>query len=99
MLQPLLDYVSQKNSVELLGPGDANHRAATVSLVCNAPAREVATRLASQGIMAGCGHFYGKRLLAAMGKDADHGVLRLSFIHTATRAEVDLAIQALDTVL
>lgn len=99
LLQPLLDYVKSKHSLSLLGPDQATQRAATVTVVAEQPAQVLATRLAKQGVMVGCGHFYGRRLLEAMNQDATHGALRISFVHYTTKAEVDQAIAALDQVL
>ena len=99
LLQPLLDHVSLKNSAQLLGPDDANRRVATVTLVTKQPALEMATKLADKGIMAGCGHFYGRRALEAMGHDPEHGALRISFVHYAQKADIDQAIKALEEVL
>ena len=59
----------------------------------------LARDLAAHRIMAGGDHFYAKRLVEAMGIDADHGVLRLSFLHYTSPAEVDQLIKALDQVL
>jgi selenocysteine lyase/cysteine desulfurase len=49
--------------------------------------------------MAGGGHFYARRLVEAVGVDAEHGVLRLSFLHYTAPEEVARAIDALDAVL
>jgi selenocysteine lyase/cysteine desulfurase len=49
--------------------------------------------------MAGGGDFYGVRPLGALGVDLEKGVLRLSFVHYTTKAEVDHLIGALDRVL
>jgi selenocysteine lyase/cysteine desulfurase len=49
--------------------------------------------------MAGGGDFYAVRALQAMGVDAEKGVLRLSFVHYTSKAEVDRLIEALDHVL
>jgi len=49
--------------------------------------------------MAGGGDFYAVRALTAQGADPDHGVLRLSFVHYTTEAEVEHLIRALDQVL
>ena len=49
--------------------------------------------------MAGGGDFYAGRALNAMGVDTDKGVLRLSFTHYTTEAEVDQLLGALDTVM
>jgi selenocysteine lyase/cysteine desulfurase len=99
LLQPLLDYLSARNDLRLLGPRQAEARAPTVAVEAGRPGVELAERLAPHGIMAGGGDFYAVRPLRAMGVDADKGVLRLSFVHYTSRAEVDRLIEALDHVL
>ncbi|SFS11520.1 aminotransferase class V-fold PLP-dependent enzyme [Yoonia litorea] len=99
VLQPLLDYVSAKNSVRLIGPSDADRRAPTVALAVEENAERLAAKLAPYGIMAGGGDFYAQRPLEAMGVDLDKGVLRLSFVHYTQAAEVDALMEALDQVL
>jgi len=99
LLQPLLDYLSEKSSVRLLGPSNAAKKAATVAVALKANPVGVATELAQHGIMAGGGNFYAVRCLEAQGIDPDHGVLRLSFVHYTNKAEVDKLITALDKVL
>lgn len=99
LLQLLLDAVAARNSVRLLGPVEAEGRAPTVALALAHPGEEVAARLAAHGIMAGGGDFYAGRALDAMGVAADKGVLRLSFTHYTSRAEIDQLRVALDDVL
>lgn len=99
LLQPLLDAVKARNSVRLIGPPQAQGRAPTVALALNRPGAEVAAELAKHGIMAGGGDFYAGRALTAMGVDAARGVLRLSFTHYTSKAEVDQLLGALDAVL
>ena len=99
VLQPLLDYVSARNSVRLIGPADARRRAPTVAMALEADAEDVAAKLAPHGIMAGGGDFYAQRPLSAMGVDLSKGVLRVSFVHYTTKAEVDALMGALDQVL
>jgi selenocysteine lyase/cysteine desulfurase len=86
--------------VRLLGPADSEQRAATVAFVplLRAPA-DLVPALAEHGIMAGAGHFYAVRLLEAMGVDPNRGVLRLSFVHYTSAADVTRAIEALDALL
>lgn len=97
LLQPLLDYAAAKNSVRLLGPRKAEGRAPTVALAVDGKTgTALAAQLARSGIMAGGGDFYAQRPLRAMGVDPDSGVLRLSFVHYATQAELDRLIDALD---
>lgn len=100
LLQPLLDHVSNKNSVRLLGPDRAENRAPTVALDLGRAAEPVAAELAGHGIMAGGGgDFYAVRALKAHGIDPDKGVLRLSFIHYTHADEVERLVDALDVVL
>jgi len=99
LLQPLLDYLSSKSSVRLLGPTNAAFKAATVAVALKANPMGVATELAHHGIMAGGGNFYAVRCLEAQGIDPDHGVLRLSFVHYTNKAEMDKLMTALDKVL
>ena len=99
LLQPLLDAVSSRNDIRLLGPSRAEDRAPTVALDLGRPAAPVAEQLAKHGINCGGGDFYAVRPLRAMGVDPAQGVLRLSFVHYTTEAEVTRAIEALDAVL
>jgi selenocysteine lyase/cysteine desulfurase len=99
LLQPLLDYLSEKNSVRLLGPTRAEIKAPTVAIVGQRPGAELSAELATMGIMSGDGHFYGLRCMQAQGVNIEHGALRLSFVHYTTKDEVDKLLEALDTVL
>ena len=99
LLQPLLDYVSAKNSVRLIGPSNAAGRAPTVALELAQAGESVAAELAAHGVMAGGGDFYAVRALKAMGVDPEKGVLRLSFVHYTSEAEVQQLMEALDRVL
>jgi cysteine desulfurase family protein (TIGR01976 family) len=100
LLPRLLDFLSSRPDVRLLGPAQAARRAATVSFVPRAvePA-EVARRLAAHGIMAASGNFYAVRLLQALGVDPVRGAVRLSFVHYNSPAEMDRLLKALDAVL
>ncbi|MDX2482251.1 MAG: aminotransferase class V-fold PLP-dependent enzyme [Pseudodonghicola sp.] len=99
LLQPLLDAVKDRNDVRLIGPSQANGRAPTVALALNGAAEPVAAALAQHGVMAGGGDFYAVRALGALGVDLGQGVLRLSFTHYTSRAEIDQLLGALDKVL
>jgi selenocysteine lyase/cysteine desulfurase len=99
LLQPLLDYLAARNDVRLLGPRRAEMRAPTVAAETARPGEEVAAALATHGIMAGGGDFYAVRPLQAMGVDPAKGVLRMSFVHYTSHAEVEALIRALDQVL
>ncbi|MBR9841885.1 MAG: aminotransferase class V-fold PLP-dependent enzyme [Rhodobacteraceae bacterium] len=99
LLQPVLDYAASKNSVRLLGPSDAGARAPTVALACEQSGEALATALADHGIMAGGGDFYAVRALEAQKVDMAKGVLRLSFVHYTSEAEIAQLLEALDAVL
>lgn len=99
LLQPLLDYLTSRNDVRVLGPRDATLRAPTVAIQTDQPGGEMAQALAKYGIMAGGGSFYANRALQAQRADPDHGVLRLSFVHYTSQDELDQLITALDQVL
>ncbi|HVY89417.1 MAG TPA: aminotransferase class V-fold PLP-dependent enzyme [Hyphomonadaceae bacterium] len=98
-MQPLLDYLSAKNAVRLLGPREARLRAPTIAVALQDPGGDAAARLAPKGIMAGGGSFYGNRCLEGVGLDPAHGALRLSFVHYTSPDEVSKLIRALDEVL
>ena len=99
LLQPLLDYLGSKNSVRLLGPRRAENRAPTVAVDVGSNAFELSEKLAPLGIMAGGSDFYAVRALEAMGVDPAKGVLRLSFVHYTSKAEIDKLLEALEKVL
>lgn len=97
LMQPLLDWIGNNaNRMRLIGPATAEDRAPTIALALNEPGRDVALRLAKHGIMAGGGHFYAVRLMEALGIDPEQGILRLSFTHYTSPAEIDAVVKALD---
>jgi cysteine desulfurase family protein (TIGR01976 family) len=100
LLPTLLDYLSARKDVRLLGPGVSQERAATVSFVTQSvdPA-DVVERLAQRGFMAGYGNFYAVRLLEAMGVDPTRGAVRVSFVHYTSPEEMTRLLEALDAVL
>ncbi len=99
LLAPLMAWVAARRDLRLLGPATAEGRVPTVAMRLDRPGEAVAAALAPHGIMAGGGDFYAVRLLAALGVDPAHGVLRLSFVHYTSPAEVAQAIAALEAVL
>ena len=99
LLQPVLDYLRAKNGVRLLGPSRAEGRAPTVAVELAEPGEGVAARLAAHGIMAGGGDFYAVRALEAMGVTPEKGVLRLSFVHYTSEAEIAQLLEALEREL
>ncbi|MEM1161053.1 MAG: aminotransferase class V-fold PLP-dependent enzyme [Pseudomonadota bacterium] len=99
LMQPLMDWLAGRNDIRLLGPSDPFRRAPTVSLVHQRSGEDLAEALVAHKIMAGGGCFYSDRCVAAQGVATDHGVLRLSFLHYTSEAEIRQVIAALDQVL
>jgi cysteine desulfurase family protein (TIGR01976 family) len=100
LLATLLQFLSSRKDVRMLGPTRAEQRAATVSFVTKRiePAAVVSC-LAQRGFMAGNGNFYAVRLLEGMDVDPDRGAVRLSLLHYNTAQEVSGAIEALGEIL
>ena len=96
LLQPLLDFLGTRNSIRLIGPRTAQHKAPTVAVHSQRTGEDLAKALAPRGIMAGGGDFYGVRCLKGLGINPDHGVLRLSFVHYTRREDIDHLIGALE---
>ncbi|SDG49239.1 aminotransferase class V-fold PLP-dependent enzyme [Pelagibacterium luteolum] len=99
LMAPLLDYLRSRNDIRLIGPATPEGRAPTIALELDEPGIAAARRLADHKIMAGGSHFYAYRLMQRLGIDPEKGVLRLSFVHYSTPAEVDQLIAALDAEL
>lgn len=99
VIRPLLDYLSARNDVRLLGPREAGKRAPTVAVELPGPAEPVSEALGREGIACWAGDFYAVRPLAALGIDGAKGVLRMSSVHYTTADEVARLIAALDRVL
>jgi selenocysteine lyase/cysteine desulfurase len=99
VIQPLLDYLGQRNDVRVLGPRDAGRRAPTVAVELDRAAEPVSEELGRRGIACWAGDFYAVRPLAALGIDREKGVLRMSAVHYTSAEEVGRLIAALDRVL
>ncbi|AZL60389.1 aminotransferase class V-fold PLP-dependent enzyme [Tabrizicola piscis] len=99
VIQPLLDYLSARNDLRLLGPREAARRAPTVAVELNRVAEPVSEDLGRNGIACWAGDFYAVRPLTALGIDLEKGVLRMSAVHYTSAEEVTRLIEALDRVL
>ena len=101
-LAPLLEFLRSRNDVRILGNNHiqtSTGRVPTVALHAARPAEAIARDLADHGIMAGAGDFYAMRTIRALGCDPEEGVLRLSFVHYTTDAEVEHLMKGLDATL
>ncbi|NJM84544.1 MAG: nitrogen fixation protein NifS, partial [Tabrizicola sp.] len=99
VIAPLLDYLSGRNDLRLLGPRDAARRAPTGSRGTGRAGEPVSEELGRRGIACWAGDFYAVRPLAAMGIDGAKGVLRMSSVHYTSTEDVARLIETLDAVL
>jgi selenocysteine lyase/cysteine desulfurase len=99
VIAPLLDYLSGRNDLRLLGPAEASRRAPTVAVELDRPAEPVSEALGRDGIACWAGDFYAVRPLTALGIDLKKGVLRMSAAHYTSADDVARLIAALDRVL
>ncbi|OYX26543.1 MAG: nitrogen fixation protein NifS [Rhodobacterales bacterium 32-66-7] len=99
VIQPLLDYLGQRNDVRLLGPREAARRAPTVAIELDRKAEPVSEALGRDGIACWAGDFYAVRPLTALGVDLKKGVLRMSGVHYTSAEDVAKLIAALDRLL
>lgn len=96
----IFEWLKQRNDITIVGPSDVATHAATISILThNKPAGYVAREMAEHNVGVAHGDFYGVRPLQGMNIPLDPGVLRMSFVHYTTGAEVDHLLNALDTVL
>src|SRR6056297_484046 len=99
-LEPLLAWLAGRQDLRILGSRTTEDRAPTVAVELRGPSLSaVLGKLEEQRIMAGGGHFYAVRPLRAMGIPATPGVLRLSFLHYTTPAEITQLCTALERAL
>ena len=61
--------------------------------------RQVAERLAQEGIFVGDGHYYALGVVERLGRAEKGGVVRIGFAHYNTPEEVDRVVEALRGVV
>ena len=96
----LLEVLRDRDDVRVLGPSTiesvAGHRCPTIAFDPLAlDPQEVAHRLVVRGVQTSSGHYYAARVLDGLGVDPDRGVVRLSFVHYTSPADVDRAANAI----
>ena len=100
LLQPLLDFLDNREGVRLIGKTRAAARAPTVSFSSDKhSSKTIAAGLAQEKLGLSAGDFYAYRLIEALGYDNDDGVVRASFVHYTSPGEVARLIETLDRVL
>lgn len=102
MAERLLSYLRNKKKVRIIGIDDTapGSRMPTVSfMVAGQMSESVVRHLDSFKIGIRFGDFYAKRLIEALGLQAQGGVVRVSMAHYNTLEEIDLLVQHLDEVI
>lgn len=94
-----IDWAASKNNVRLIGreSAETGARAPTFSFVAEGKSSEaIALRVSADKIGIRHGDFYARRLVEAVGIDADDGVVRCSMAHYNTLEEAERLVAALD---
>ena len=99
LLEPLLDFLDQKNSLRVIGSTEIKNRVPTVAIKTEKSNIELAKKLNDLNVLVGTGDFYAVRLLEALNIDTVEGVMRISFVHYTSREDIDKLIKALDSVI
>ncbi|MDP4796236.1 MAG: aminotransferase class V-fold PLP-dependent enzyme [Rhodospirillales bacterium] len=96
------DWANAKDNVRIIGrsSADTKDRAPTFSIVVEGrKSEDIALAVASDHVAVRHGDFYARRLVEAVGIDAEDGVIRCSMAHYNTIAEVERLVQALDKAI
>lgn len=104
LLAPVLTTLSSDTRLRLLGPsnidGGGPHRCPTIAFVPRTRTpEEVAGALVGAGIMCGWGDFYAKRVLDGLDVDVATGVVRVSWVHYTSQADINQLLEAIDSAL
>lgn len=100
LLRQLLDFLRSRDDLRIVGPDSLDERAPIVSIIpLKKNTKKVYSELIQQKLMLGLGNFYAVRPLQDMQIPEQPGVIRISFLHYTTMAEVDQLIEGLKKVL
>ncbi|MBC2837746.1 aminotransferase class V-fold PLP-dependent enzyme [Robiginitalea sp. SC105] len=96
LLQPLLEFLREREDVRIVGPASGTDRAPIVSILpLNKTIDQVYDTLTRHRLMTGKGNFYAYRPLMDMDIPRDPGVIRLSFVHYTSPEEIRQLIEGL----
>ena len=100
LLEPLMDFLKDRDDVQIVGPATTKNRAPIVSILPKEKAvLEVYYTLTRHKLMLGYGNFYAYRPLMDMGIPTDPGVIRISFVHYTSPEEIQQVITGLKSAL
>ena len=99
-LQRIIGWLRSRDDVRIIGPSDPELRAPTVSIIPQKKSiSELFPVLTEHKLMLSSGNFYAVRPLLDMNIPLNTGVLRFSFIHYTTEAEIEQLIGGLKAAL
>jgi len=105
LVEPVLQWLNESDAVRLLGPGPdpatgSGHRCPTVAFVpLGQEPADVAQRLVDRGVMTSHGSYYADRVLDGLDVDVERGVVRVSWVHYTSMADIDLLLAGLEAAL
>ena len=100
LLERLLEFLRSRKDIRILGTDHADERAPIVSILpLKKNIKRVYAELIKQKLMLGMGDFYAARPLMDMNIARDPGVIRISFIHYTSPADIDQLIDGLKSAL
>ena len=98
---PLLEYISSRNDIKLIGQNkiENKNRAPTIAFKFNnLSSKIVSSHLVKNGIATRNDNFYAWRCLKALGIDINDGVVRTSMVHYNTNEDVEKLIYFLKKI-
>ncbi|MDH5340714.1 MAG: aminotransferase class V-fold PLP-dependent enzyme, partial [Rubrivivax sp.] len=102
LAEHLLKWLRSRHGVRIIGrpAADGDRRVPTISfVVAGRPSEAIVRQVDRQGIGIRFGDFYAKRLIEALGLQAQGGVVRVSMAHYNTFDEIDRLMMALDEAM
>ncbi len=100
LLTKLLNWLAPRDDIRMVGTSDPELRAPTVSFVpLKKKHADILDTLITHKVIGKSGDFYGVRPLEGMNIPLNPGVVRVSFVHYTTEAEIDQLIGGLKAAL
>ena len=101
LIDRLLDYLNSRKDVRVIGPAKGGpDRVGTISFLHDSKSSRAITEAVDKtSIAIRHGHMYAWHLCDALGLDLEDGVVRVSFVHYNTPAEIDRLIEVFEQVL
>jgi len=101
LMARLLDYLNNRSDVRVIGPrAGGPERVGTISFVHDTKSsKEISDAVDRTEVAIRFGHMYAWHLCERLGLDLEDGVVRVSFVHYNTPAEIERLIEIFEQVL